>query len=1187
MKGELYVVLCIVASLTLLGNGCEKERVEDSQKIKEMITHRNLGLAYLEENKLSEAEAEFLQLIRVAPKAALAHANLGLVYLRNGQYIAAEEQVKKALSITPDDPDVRLILAEIYQFSNRDNDALKELETSLQHDPRHVKTRYKMARLYARFGDIRTRLRGMEEHLNKLVEFMPANIVPRLQLIEVLLRNGKAEHALMHLEEIRRQVPDFPHEADMFYDKAISYLQDSKVQPALAPALAVHNLLKLTSLYRAGILQLKGPGGSFIGFPILTFNRQISRKIHAENTPLTSIRFVDVTSSVGLNRVLGKGQTFATLSDLSSNLALGDYDGDGDPDLFFASWTPTQTESANFLFRNDGGRFVEISTKAGINHAGKTVAAIFADYDNDGKPDLYLVNTGANVLYQNSGDGKFHDVTKTAGVADPAYGHAVLFVDLDHEGDLDLYVVNATTNRLYRNNLDGTFTEFSEKMGLTAGNAHSQDAAFGDFDDDGDMDIFVVNKDTSNVLLTNLRQGQFRDITAICGLKSDGGSSAVTVGDYNNDGYLDLFVTGGRFHLYRNKGDGTFEQDERSEEMTLALAKVIGLDASFFDFDNDGFIDLLVVGKAMENIEASRGVFLFRNDGTGKFSDASSILPKDLFSGGRAAIADYDGDGDLDIFFAGLDGGVRLLRNEGGNLNHWLKINLVGLTAGSGKVNRDGIGSKLEVKAGDFYQMQVVTSPVSHFGLGYRPKADVVRVVWTNGVPQNRFHPDSDQAIVEKQVLKGSCAFLYTWDGQKYTFVTDILWRSALGMPLGIMGGATAYAFPNSADEYLKIPGNKLKAHDGVYSIQITEELWETAFFDQVKLVVVDHPDTVDIFIDERFLPPPLPPLYIYSVAQQRIPESATDGEGKDLLPQILQNDDKYVANLTPTQYQGIMEMHDLVLDLGDLAKANRIILYLNGWIFPTDASINVAISQSNKVKVVPPTLQVLDGNGEWRTAIENLGFPMGKNKVVVADLSDKFMTTDYRVRIRTNMQIYWNHVFFSTDTSRIPLRQTILQPKSANIHYRGFSKLYRESRYGPHWFDYSEVTEKSQWRDLVGHYTRYGEVTSLLLESDDKYVIMNAGDEVTVEFDANSVPQLEPGWSRDYLIYSDGWIKDGDLNTAFSKTVSPLPFHGMTSYPYGNEQTYPVDEEHEQYIRQYNTREVTQDAFRNQLLER
>jgi hypothetical protein len=511
---------------------------------------------------------------------------------------------------------------------------------------------------------------------------------------------------------------------------------------------------------------------------------------------------------------------------------------------------------------------------------------------------------------------------------------------------------------------------------------------------------------------------------------------------------------------------------------------------------------------------------------------------------------------------------------------------LVGLRTGSGKNNYFGIGAKVEVKSGDLYQSCFVSKPISHFGLGYRTEADIVRVLWTNGVPQNLFKPGSDQALLEKQILKGSCPFLYAWNGDRYEFVTDVLWRSALGMPLGIMGGETAYAFSDPSEDYFKIPGDMLKEIDGHYSLQLTAELWETAYFDQVKLLVVDHPESSDIFVDERFTPPPYPPLQIHRVGQKRFPKAVQDEWGNDLKEVTREKDNIYVSNLISDRYQGVTKPHDLIIDLGTIADKEKIVLYLNGWLFPTDASINLAISQSSITSVFPPRLQVLNKQGKWQTVIDNISFPMGKNKYIVLDLTDKFLSEDYRLRIRTTMQIYWDYIFFTTEQTNIPIEVQTLQPQSADLHYRGYSRMYRKGgRYGPFWFDYDDVSTEPLWRDLVGDYTRYGDVRELLLEADSKYIITNAGDEISLEFESTSETRLKPGWRRDFIIYTNGWLKDGDLNTASGQTVEPLPFRGMSRYPYGSTESYPDDTEHRQYLKKYNTRKITADRLRKQLL--
>jgi hypothetical protein len=209
----------------------------------------------------------------------------------------------------------------------------------------------------------------------------------------------------------------------------------------------------------------------------------------------------------------------------------------------------------------------------------------------------------------------------------------------------------------------------------------------------------------------------------------------------------------------------------------------------------------------------------------------------------------------------------------------------------------------------------------------------------------------------------------------------------------------------------------------------------------------------------------------------------------------------------------------------------------------------------------------------------------MGKDKTVIADLTGKFLTDDHRIRIQTNMEIYWDEIFMAENIEDTPVIRTALDPVSAGLQYRGFSRTYRKGgRYGPHWFDYSTVEKDPKWRDQSGNYTRYGDVLPLITESDNKYVISNAGDEISIEFDATRLPELKKGWKRDFLIRSVGWVKDADMNTAFGTTVEPLPFHGMKNYTPSKVDPYPEDPDLQEYNKEYNTRKVTPDKFLSRL---
>ena len=1149
------------------------------------MTTQTMGLAYLEEFKLEEAEREFLKLIELSPDDKLGYANLGLVYLRMGKNDEAEKQILSAIKIDPRDADIRLLLATVYQLKGEREKAVAQLKEALTFAPDHVKTLYDLAEIYSVDSDEASQTQR-KAYLQQLVDFAPGNIVPQLQLTELLIQEGDSDRALERLEVIKKQFPEFPREAVEYYDETLSFLRKGEPGKAQVPFTIFHNYVKVTYPYQSGINDLKGPGGSNIGFPLITYNRQSTEQTLGDKTLLEVIKFKEVSASSGLDVVpVFKNDELAAYPG-ATHAEAGDYDGDGDTDLYVGSFDPVTASYKNYLFNNDNGRFADLAGDVGITHSGKEAGASFTDYDNDGFLDLFVLREEGSLLYRNAEKGVFVDQSAASKINGTGAVKG-LFFDMDHDGDLDLFQVRSGPNQVYRNNGDGTFEEQAEKMGLSGKDtAESRDAAFGDFDDDGDVDLIVINGNSSNVLYSNQRQGVFEDLTEKTGLEMQQGSSAVAVGDYNNDGFLDLLIgssQGKETVLYHNLGDGSFALEQDQRNMFAALKNLSVLDAQFVDFDNDGFLDIILAGEARQ--KGGQGLLLYHNEGGGKFTDVSHLLAEGPQAARQITLIDQDQDGDIDLLISGLKGGVFLLRNDGGNLNHYLNMKLVGLRTGSAKNNYFGIGAKVEMRAGDLYQSLVVTDPNIYFGLGNRNKADVLRITWTNGVPQNILLPEADQSLIESQTLKGSCPFLYTWNGEAYEFVKDITWRSALGMPLGIMGGTTRYAFADASDDYIKIPENKLQPKNGFYSIQVTSELWETIYMDKIELVAVDHPAEMSIYVPEQFSPPPFPGMDIHQVKDKYFPVTAVNGEGNDQLALILEKDDVYISDFAPGKYQGTTELHDLILDPGPAGQSKSLQVYLNGWIFPTDASINVAISQSDQLKLSSPVIQVINKKGQWETVVNNLGFPMGKDKTVIADLSGKFLSSDHRIRIRTNMEIYWDQIFFAVDEPGSAMETTVLQPVSADLHYRGFSRTYRKGgRYGPHWFDYSDLDTNARWRDLTGNYTRYGDVLPLLKDSDNQYIISNAGDETSIKFDAGTLPVLKEGWTRDFLLRSVGWVKDGDINTAEGSTVQPLPFHGMSGYPPSAEDGFPEDPGIQKVLEEYHTRIVSSVKYQNQI---
>ena len=1145
------------------------QEMNSSQIIEEAIQHQNLGLAYLEESQPSKAVASFMALIDLLPDEAIGYGNLAVAHLRLQQADTAEEWVKRGITVAPMDSQLHFILSEVYQLQGESELAVEAMKEAVRLAPDELEFRYKLVRHYIGQRNDPEAQQEAVRHLQELHARSPVNIVVLLKLTQGLLAQEQLESAESLCQELMLLLGDTDPEKLKYLTQGITALQQDDLKIATRNLQIFENVNRASPRYQQGIGELVT---DILGHPIETFRPGFKARIVAKQSIPVDVEFIDVTEQLGLGDV-------SIPSESSAAVSLIDYDNDENLDLYIAS--------TGGLLRNTGEKFVSVQQFQ--DHLNPHTVA-FADLDKDGIQDFLLQTHNQLTHLQMDADGNWGafpliqnlQVTDETGILFP--------VDYDHDGDLDLFSGRAGVT-MYRNNIgeddkdetsndegeddkDEIFTDVGEQTFVTTDADEALPAQrtptemlSADFDDDGDIDIFAIHKEIGCTLYDNLRQGRLRTVSNETGIPQNARYIAAAAGDYDNDGNIDLFLaTAVRLYLYKNRGDGSFVDTPSSE------ASAQDLPAAFLrniDYDNDGFVDLWVGGD--------KGMFLFRNDGTGTFMEPypliESVSPTGdpiLHTAIAGTVGDYDNDGDLDLFFINADGQLQVLRNENGNQNNWIQVRLEGITAGSNKVNRDGIGSKLEVKVGDLYQLRYVSGQVTHFGLGAFDTADVVRVVWTNGVPQNVVKPQAKQRILEKQVLKGSCPFLYVYDGEQYRFVTDLLWRAPLGLVTSM-----GFVAPDETKDFVKISETQIQPKSGKYSIQITEELWETAYFDLVKLIAVDHPIGTEIFVNEQYTPPPFAEFKVYGVAEKRFPKSAVDHRGNDVSEALKAFDYRYAVEHAPGAYQGVVEPHAIVLDLGDVPNDESLTLFLGGWIFPTDTSINVALFQNPAINPSFPSVAVKDKTGQWKTVIDMIGIPAGKNKTITIDLTGIFLSDDRHVWIETDMQIYWDTAFFTVGTQEVPIEMTTLNPDSADLHYRGFSEMYRPNPHAPHLFDYQKVTKSAQWRDLAGFYTRYGDVNPLLQEVDDMYVILNAGDEITVEFEASRLPTLKVGWVRDFILYSDGWDKDGDINTLTSQTVEPLPFHGMSAYPYPDDEHYPDDKIHLQYRRKYNTRRV------------
>ncbi|HEY6244980.1 MAG TPA: CRTAC1 family protein [Pyrinomonadaceae bacterium] len=505
----------------------------------------------------------------------------------------------------------------------------------------------------------------------------------------------------------------------------------------------------------------------------------------------SEVQFTDVTESAGIKfKHIASPEKKYIVESMSGGLALLDYDNDGYQDIFFVNALTLDLlksggKTTSALYHNNGdGTFTDVTTRSGLADVGWGMGVAVGDYDNDGFDDLFVTCLGQNHLYRNNGDGSFTDVTKKAGVEASRWSTGAAFLDYDNDGKLDLFVSNyvdfdvnhlpefgtgrtcqfkgvpvqcgprglpGAGDHLFHNNGDGTFTDVSVKARVSDPNGYyGLGVIASDFDDDGFVDIYVANDSTPCFLYHNNGDGTFKEIgfvsgTAVNGDGSEQGSMGVTVGDYDHDGRLDLFKTNFADEyntLYHNDGGNSFTDVSYSAKIAAVSLPYVGWGTKFFDYDNDGWVDLFVAnGHVYPQLPNYRQRnFLFRNNRDGTFIevDSASGTPfKEERVGRGVAFGDIDNDGDVDIIINNLDGAPQVLRNDGGNANNSVEIKTVGTRS-----NRDGIGARVRVMAGDLQLIDEVRSGGSylsqsdlrlHFGLEKRAKIDLIEIRWPSG----------------------------------------------------------------------------------------------------------------------------------------------------------------------------------------------------------------------------------------------------------------------------------------------------------------------------------------------------------------------------------------------------------------------------------------------------------------------
>jgi tetratricopeptide (TPR) repeat protein len=1113
------------------------------------IAHLNEGIAFLNLQKVDEAKVAIEDVLKRDPKNPNAWYNFGLLAKNSGDAQAAIDAFKRVTEIDANDADTWYFLGAAYVQAKQFPQAIDAFQHALQLNPLHASAEFGLSRAYQQSADV--------------------------------------DHAREHL-------------------KNFQYITQNKIGAPISLAY--------------------GEQG------------QYSRAVESPQAVLKppsqiKVRFVDVTKEAGL--APNSEAHYQSASELGPGACFIDYDGDTRIDIFLAANGPS---GGLALFHNLGnGKFEDVTKQVGLNPDLRGTGCTVGDYDNDGFPDL-AVTAGFIYLFHNEKNGKFVEVAgdpSIVGASPPAgitsgrtEGFAtnlwsgLNFIDYDHDGDLDLFVTRSLgftvhangqeqekesgqPGKMWRNNGNGTFTEVTGPTGVQQ--AIAINGIGTDYNNDRAVDLVVTGDARGPTILENPREGKF--------LVRQPGTSrifaptlGVAVLDFDHDGWMDLAFThegAGIITLWRNNHGKSFDRVELPKTNWVRAYGVAAI-----DYDNDGWVDLVAVG---ETKEGKGEVRLFRNLGPDGFKDVTADvgLDKVQLQAPRAIITgDYDGDGATDLLVTQNQGPAVLLRNEGGTQNHWLRLALKGLND-----NKSAIGTKVEVFAGGNRQKFEIygssgylgqNSPYLTVGLGDAKEADIVRMLWPTGVLQDEIQVagDKQQDFLEIDRRGSSCPTLFVWNGERYEFVADMLGAGVVGHWVG----------PGQRDiprpvEYIKIDRGMIREKidlspqtanvgkngsaevrgpqpdAGLLSFRFMEPLEEAVYLDQVRLLAVDHPTGFEVYPNEYFASnPPYPKFKVVVSRDARPPVRAWDEHGHNVMPDLMAR--RFVGDFALTQFQGFAEPHSLVLDLGEAYRGGPLWLLLHGEVEYFSANSMYAASQAG-VQAISPYVEALvpnekDANGKWARIIDDMGFPAGGPRTITADLSRKLPRGTRKIRITTNLQIYWDSVLIDR-TSQKPnqsagesIQLTNVPLSRADLQFHGFPLKIEGTPPGNVHYVYEKVSATGPYTRPAGTYTRYGDVLPLLTATDDRLAVFGSGDEVRLDFDPSQLPPLPKGWVRDYFFAANGYEKDMDFYAAEGNFVAPLPFLSMGEYPYASKKAFPLDDTHLNYLLEYNTRHMS-----------
>jgi tetratricopeptide (TPR) repeat protein len=1069
-------------------------------------------------------------------------SNVGKAQLDRGEAAPAVASFEKALALQPDHPDARLNLANACLLSGDDARARSLAESVLTIERGSAPALYVagVAALHQR--DFTNAIQFLQQARDLDIRINAVS----LQLGLAYEGISRWEEALALYEELAQFQPDYP---GIHFRLATVYRRLGREADAQAQTTAHSAWLAKTpnaNLTPAGLERCKYT------------EARVPFQLEQPAREGIKVVFTDVTAEA-FGGVGGR---------LQGPVGVIDFARDGTNHLLVRDG-----DSFRVLL-NRGGRFATNGQSFPFTNGGRATRWLVADLNKDTTPDALVLGDKGVHLYRFTTNGTATETTRFAGL-DQFAAVDGLFADLNFRGDLDLVAIGTNSELRVMSNLQNMyFVDTSTNVPpLTAVRALASD----DWDNDETGDLFVSRADGSVTLLLKQRGGAWSNANnggmpfslapRGAGGEGRGEGGAFAVGDLNNDLRPDVIA------FASNQLVITFNGSTNHARIPFGTTSPSEL--KLIDYDNDGWLDIVALG-------ATAPIRAFRNLGANGFTETTAALGLDKFSIRieSFAAADLDGDCDTD-FILSTGNGLHLLRNDGGNQNHMLRVALQGTRS-----NASAIGVRVDVVAGGLRVARRARELPVEIGVGKHRQLDAVNVHWSELSPSYTEIDLTNCAplrVLELALPTGSCPYFYTWSGTEMRFVTDLLCAAPLGLPV-----APGVYIEADEDEIVHI-GNDANFQPKLsragakesknYVLNITEELREVLYLDEAKLIVVDHPPGTEVHSTEKMLarkPAGGYPRDEIVTLKNRVPlRAAVNDAGVDVTRAVSEIDTAFASptRLREPQLRGLAEPHSVTADFGALPMNRPLVLALTGWLKFGGGMANIAASSHRDFPFPFPTLEV-EVNGHWRRVDVEVGAPSGRGKTILINLAGKLPPGAQRLRVTAAFEIHWDRMALLERAGETQTQVTRFLPSHTDLHRRGYSEMNSLPNTTLLVPNYDKVEPQPLWRLTPGGWaTRYGEVDELVRERDNSLVTICGGDELTLSFAADKLPAKSATVERDYFLFVSGWDKDSDFHVASGTTIEPWPWHGL------NDQTYATQLRpaftNDAWMQKYNTRWV------------